>query len=648
MKTALCVLGLAAALAAQTARASGARGEAALGPAPTFGWPAYGATAAGNRYSPARQITAANVSHLKLAWAYHTGLWQELAKALTPEQLAGARAKAAFEATPILHQGTLYLTTPIDEVIALDASTGRERWRFNPNVPKLGYSEISSRGVAWWQAATPAARRAACGERILFGTLDARLIALDARTGAPCQDFGAHGEVNLTAGVDLHDPGNFQITSAPTVIGDRVVVGSSIGDNRAVSLERGVVRGYDIRTGALVWTWDPIPWAAHENPRTGAANAWSTISADPAHGLVYVPTGSASPDYFGGLRPGDDRDADSVVALRASDGHKVWAFQLTHHDLWDYDVAAQPLLFTWKNGTPALAVTNKSGNVFVLNRLTGRPLVAVTERPVPQTDVAGEHTSPTQPFSALPPLAPQSALSPSQVFALNPADKAWCEAQLQAARSDGIYTPPSLKGSLNQPGNVGGVNWGSLAYDPARHLLIADVNNLIAYSLLIPRADYDRRAYRAQIQNRMQGEFADQAQAPYGLFRNFLLARGKVPCNPPPWGSVVALDLFGGRIAWSTPLGTLIPGQHTGSPNLGGPIVTAGGLVFTAAGEDDTLHAYDASTGRELWSYLLPAGGNATPMTYEIAGKQYLVICAGGHGKLGTKLGDAVLAFALP
>ncbi|HXR96674.1 MAG TPA: pyrroloquinoline quinone-dependent dehydrogenase [Terriglobales bacterium] len=615
--------------------------------AQSAGWPAYGGTNAGARFSSARQITASNVGQLKVAWTFHTGMWERL-----PTGVVNAvKQKAAFEATPVLDHGTLYLTDPIDEVFALDAATGAERWRFSPHLGVLDYSEISSRGVALWGAPRPSV---ACSQRVLVGTLDARLIALDAATGKPCAGFGHNGEVDLTQGVGLRDPGNYQITSAPTVIGDRVVVGSSIGDNRAVSLEQGVVRAYDVRTGKLAWTWDPIPWAEHQKTRTGAANAWSTIAADAEHDMVYVPTGSASPDYYGGERPGNDADADSVVALRASDGHKVWAFQLTHHDLWDYDVAAEPVLFTWKDGTPAIAVTNKTGNVFVLNRLTGKPLVAVTERAVPQSDVPGEQTSATQPFSALPSLVPQVAPNPEAVFGATAADRAWCTAQIRSARSEGIYTPPSLRGSITVPGNIGGVNWGSAAYDPTRHLFIADVNNLLPYARLIPRADFAQERAAApgdNVPNRTSGEFAPQAQTPYGLYRTFLMApdaAAHLPCNQPPWGSVVALDVFSGKIAWSVPLGTFIAGQHTGTPNLGGPIATAGGLVFTAAAMDGKFRAFDSATGKLAWEVALPAGGQATPMTYEINGRQFVVICAGGHGKLGTKLGDSAVAYTLP
>ncbi|MGH9413121.1 MAG: PQQ-binding-like beta-propeller repeat protein, partial [Terriglobales bacterium] len=394
--------------------------------AQSAGWPAYGGTTAGTRFSSAKQITPANVSRLQVAWTFHTGILARIAR-LDPEAKAFVKSKAAFEATPILHGGVLYLSTPVDSVIAISARTGKELWRYDAHLQRDNYSEMSSRGVAWWQGKS----KGACSQRIFIGTLDARLIALDAKTGKPCADFGGSGTVNLSAGMDVQQPGQYQITSPPTVIGNRVIVGSSIGDNRAVTLARGVVRAYDVRSGKLAWAWDPIPWAQHQHPRTGAANAWGVIAADAAHGLVFVPTGSPSPDYYGGKRLGNDADSDSVVALRASDGKKVWAFQLTHHDLWDYDVAAEPLLFTWKDGTPAIAVTNKSGNVFVLNRLTGKPLLPVSERKVPQSDVPGERSAPTQPFSTLPALVAQAPLNPNHVFAINAQDRAWCGAQIR-------------------------------------------------------------------------------------------------------------------------------------------------------------------------------------------------------------------------
>ncbi|MGA3077592.1 MAG: PQQ-binding-like beta-propeller repeat protein, partial [Bryobacteraceae bacterium] len=336
-------------------------------PAADDGWPAYGRDAGGTRYSPLKQVTRANVGKLKVAWTYHTG-------ALQPE--TRLNAKAAFEATPILVNGTLYFSTPFNQVIALDPATGAEKWKFDPQVSRThDYSVVTSRGVAAWTD-NRGAMDGPCQLRIFEGTIDARLLAIDGQTGKLCADFGDAGQVDLTQGVDYQKfyRGNYQVTSAPTVVGDVVITGSSIGDNAAVNLERGVVRGYDTRTGKLVWTWDPIPWANQQKVRTGAANAWSTIAADEKRGLVFVPTGSASPDYYGGERPGDNRWANSVVALKASTGEFVWGFQVVHHDLWDFDVASQPTLIEF-HGKPAVAVTTKMGNVFVLDRETGKPLV---------------------------------------------------------------------------------------------------------------------------------------------------------------------------------------------------------------------------------------------------------------------------------
>jgi quinoprotein glucose dehydrogenase len=493
-----------------------------------------------------------------------------------------------------------------------------------------------------------------------MGTLDARLIALDAATGAPCGGFGASGQVDLTRGVDLRDLGHYQMTSAPAVSGDVVIVGSSIGDNRAVDVERGIVRGFAARTGALRWTWDPIPWASRTAPRTGAGNAWSTLSVDAERGLVFVPTGSASPDYWGGTRKGDNRWANSVVALQAATGLLAWGFQVVHHDLWDYDVASQPTLFSWRDGTPAIAITTKMGRVFVLDRLTGAPLLPVGERPAPPSDVPGEEAWPTQPSSSIS-VVPE-ILRAEDAWGSTEKDRAWCREKIAAARSEGIFTPPSVRGTVVFPGNAGGVNWGSSAYDPVRHLLFVNTNRLAMTVRLIPHERLALEATQGTPEERLRAELALQAGTPYAMRRAPLLSPGGTPCNPPPWGTLVAVDLFSGRTAWDVPLGSVVSGGFkrllvrlfrpalldSGSPNLGGPIATAGGLVFTAASMDNHLRAFDSDTGRELWKYELPAGGQATPMTYRVDGRQYLVIAAGGHGKLGTKLGDYVVAFALP
>jgi quinoprotein glucose dehydrogenase len=605
---------------------------------PNTSWPNYGNDAGGTRYSPAQQIDRTNVAHLQLAWTYRTGDMQQETKLIR---------KAAFETTPILFDNKLYLSTPYNHVIALDPQTGTKLWEYDPRVNlQKNYSEVSSRGVSAWQD-MKGKSTGPCRIRIVFGTLDGRLIAVDGKTGKPCQDFGSNGAVNLTEDVVVAKEwsGGYELTSAPAIYKDLVIVGSSIADNWRVDTERGIVRAFDVRTGKQRWTWNPAPWADKSTPRTGGANAWSTLSVDPKHDLVFVPTGSAAPDYYGGIRKGDDKWANSVVALRASTGKFVWGFQVVHHDLWDYDVASQPLLFEWKGGTPAVAINTKMGHVFVLNRLTGAPLLPVEERPVPQSDIPGEQSWLTQPFSTIS-LVPEG-VTPNDAWGPTPNDRKWCEDKIKSLRSEGIFTPPSMQGTAVFPGNVGGVNWGSAAYDSKRHILIADTNRLIAWVKVIPREKYDTETNKEQ-DNRIYGEFGDQKGAPYGIYRSFLFSPSGAPCNTPPWGTTEAVDLFTGKKVWDVPLGTMIPGQQTGSINLGGPMVTAGGLVFTAATMDLNLRAFDIGNGKELWKYQLPAGGQATPMTYSLNGKQYLVIAAGGHGKLGTKQGDYILAFALP
>jgi quinoprotein glucose dehydrogenase len=602
------------------------------------GWPNYGNDVGGTRYSPAQQIDHTNVTHLQLAWTYRTGAM---------EQKTELKRKAAFEATPILVENRLFFSTPYDHVIALDPRTGTKLWEYDTQVNLAqNRSEVTSRGVSAWQDSKVKSGRP-CRLRILLGTLDGRLIVLDGETGKPCLDFGSKGEVDLTQDVALAKEwqGGYEATSAPAIYKDLAIVGSSIADNWKVDTERGIVRAYDVRTGKLRWTWNPSPWADKTKPRTGGSNAWSTLSVDPAQNLVFVPTGSAGPDYYGGIRKGDNKWANSVVALRASTGKLVWGFQVVHHDLWDYDVASQPLLFTWKGSIPAVAINTKMGHVFVLNRLTGVPLLPVEERSVPQTDISDEQSWPTQPFSTIS-LVPEG-LAAIDAWGPTPEDMKWCQDKIKASRSEGIFTPPSLQGTIVFPGNVGGVNWGSAAYDPERHVLVANTNRLIAWVKLIPREKFDAETNKQQ-DNRIYGEFGEQKGAPYGLYRSFLFSPSGLPCNAPPWGTTKAVDLYSGKQVWDVPLGTMIPGERTGSLNLGGPIATAGGLVFTSAAMDLYLRAFDIESGNELWKYQLPAGGQATPMTYSLNGKQYLVITAGGHGKLGTKQGDYVLAFTLP
>ena len=622
--------------------------------APDGDWPAYGRDAGGGRFSPLDDIRPDNVASLRVEWTFRTG-----------DAYRPPRGRAtAFEATPLHVDDTLYFSTPLGRVFALDPVTGEQRWVFDAQPPRdAGYGDFASRGVSYWRRGEE--------RRIFVATIDARLIALNANTGQPIDGFGQNGVVDLRRGLRIAPRGfaDFAVTSPPTIVGDTVIVGSSVADNGFAASASGEVRGFDAITGALKWTWDPIPqaassagadtWANGSNTRTGAGNAWSVFAADPERNLVFVPTGSPSPDYYGGERPGDNLFTDSIVALRADTGALAWHFQTVHHDLWDYDVASPPILFDWHGegrAVPAVAVATKTGFVFVLDRETGRPLIPVEERPVPESDVPGEQAAPSQPFPAAPPPLARTTLQAADAWGLTEEDKAWCQAAIGKLRSEGIFTPPSFRGTLVIPGNVGGIAWSGMAYDPARGLLVMPVNNVAAEVRLIPRAEAEAQREA----NRVSGDFeyAPQNGTPYAMMRRILLSPGTgLPCTPPPWGTLVAVRAATGEIAWHVPLGQLggtekIPGAaEWGSVALGGPIITAGGLVFTAGTFEPAIYAFDVATGTQVWKGTLPTSAKATPMTYRARdGRQYVVIAAGGHGeeRIGPPLGDYLVAFALP
>ena len=618
-------------------------------------WAAYGRDAFGSRYSPLTQITRDNVTRLAVAWTYRTG------------DTAQTHRPVKFEATPLMVDGTLYLSTPFGRAIALDPSTGRELWAYDGRVDRNGnWGDFANRGVSTW-VDPAAAAGALCKRRIYLTTIDARIVALDAKRGTPCAGFGDHGTVNLRRGLRNapYYAEEYQLTSPPAVINGLIVTGSSVADNNRTNAASGEVRAFDARTGALRWSWDPVPrdstdpaWASWRplGRTTGAANAWSVIAADPARDLVFVPTTSPSPDYYGGERLGDNRYANSVVALRASTGKVVWHFQTVHHDLWDYDNASPPALVTLNRAgrsVDAVLQATKTAQLFVLDRATGQPIFPVEERPVPASTIAGERASPTQPFNTIiPPLAPNT-FSLDSVWGATPADREACLAQIRPLRNDGPFTPPSLQGTLSAPSNVGGAHWGGVAYDPTRHIVVVPVNRLAAFVQLIPLDKFDS-AEAVQNSGRLDDQYTRMHGTPYFMRRRMLKAPNGLPCNAPPWGALVAINLETGAKAWEVPLGdpsTLRPQLAAvsktplGLPNLGGPIVTASGIAFIGASFDHFLRAFDVETGRELWRGDLPAGARATPMTYEVGGKQFVVICVGGSDEWGR--GDYVIAFSL-
>ena len=616
----------------------------------------------GTKHVALQQITPGNVHTLVEAWTFHTG---DLGEGFENEAYS-------FQTSPVLWKNSLYFSTSGGLAFAIDAATGKELWRFDAKIPKkdTDYSEHASRGVTLWHA-TQVTGDVPCSHRVFLPTRAGTMAALDALTGKPCLDFGKQGMLDLRtsalpekAEVEL-GIGDYGITSPPAVFGDLIIVGSAIGDNRAVSLERGVVRAINARTGIEVWRFDPIPrqaedpasstWEGQSASHTGAANAWAPLSIDVDLGLVFVPTSSPSPDFYGGERLGDNRYANSIVALNAQTGTVVWHQQTVHHDVWDYDIPAQPVLVELDvkgERVPAVVVATKTGMLFSFRRDNGVPIHGMEERVVPASDVPGERLSPTQPFSMIPSLASQKALTAQDAFGVVYFDRLACEEVLTSMRTEGLFTPPSLNGSIMNPGWGGGINWGGVAIDPERQIAIANVNQLPGLVRLIPRESAQQLIDSGELDDwdlaRMQG-------TPYVMARRIFLSPLGLPCTQPPWGKLVAVDLRASTILWERPLGTIedlapaiVPNLEWGVPNMGGPLLTAGGLIFIGAAIEHAFRAYDIKDGKELWKARLPTSANATPISYEIEGWQYVVVAAGGHGSLGTARGDGLHAFRLP
>ena len=670
-------------------------------------WDAYGRTQFGQRYSPLDQITPQNVAGLKVAWQFHTGDTKQ----------PGDPVETTFEVTPLKIGERLYLCTPHQNVIALDATTGKEIWRYDPIIQgKLALQHLTCRGLSYQAtrlasaqapgqastgttaAATPAvngtaparpaasgatggpadprdpnqpvaARTAAnitddCDGKLFMPTADGRLIALDLETGAVCTSFGGgDGQIDLWHDMPNVDPGSYYSTSPAIVTENLVIVGGTVLDNVSTSEASGVIRAFDVDTGALVWNWDSgnpdqtAPLPAGQSYTANSPNSWSIMSADQSLGMVYVPLGNQPPDQWGADRSASvEKYSSSVVALDIATGKVRWVFQTVHHDLWDYDVPAQPSLIDLSiNGrqVPALVQPTKQGEVFVLNRETGEPIVPVRETRAPDGAVAPDRSAPTQPVSAL--SFDPDPLTESDMWGGTLFDQMACRIAFHGYRYDGRFTPPSLGGSLIYPGNFGVFNWGSVAVDPERGVMFGTPTYLAFVSKLVPRDDDTQLVVNASQPKGALPALNENFGAPYGVSLKPFTSILGLPCQAPPWGTIAGADLSSGEIVWQHRNGTVRDASpiplpfKMGVPNLGGPIMTKGGVAFLSGTLDYYVRGYDVTTGAQLWEARLPAGGQATPMTYEGAdGRQFLVVVAGGHGSLGTKAGDSIIAYALP
>ena len=621
-------------------------------PGPATEWTTFGGSPGGGHYSEANEITPRNVHALRLAWVHRSGDFRGPPPSGSG-MVNGPPQQSDFEVTPIVSGDTLYYCSNFNRVFALDAASGRERWVYDPHVDMSKENMAVCRGVSLWKSGG----QGVCAARIFTGTLDGRLIALDAATGKPCEDFGAGGTVDLSVGLTPHGPTEYDVTSPPAILGRAVIVGSLVADSFRKGVPAGVVRAFDAGSGALLWAWNAVPPGepdrdADGNFRAATANVWSIMSVDEKRNLVFLPTGTAGPDFFGGDRGAFDYYSSAVVALDGATGKPVWRFQVVHHDVWDYDMPAEPTLVDLTIGgreVPALVQVTKMGLTFVLDRETGKPLFPVEERPVPQLGaVAGEQLSPTQPFPNLPEPLAVARLGPDDAWGFTFWDRGKCRDALKALRADGLYTPPSLQGSVLNPSTLGGNDWGSPAVDPARRLMVVTTNHVPMSLKLVPRAQCAA----------IKGLDYPQTGSDYCAVVAPILSPLGAPCSKPPWATISAVDLQSGRTRWTRALGTLGPAARWpmsmmgGGFSVGGPSVTRTGLVFVGASLDPALRAYSIESGNELWKAKLPTSANSVPMTYRLGenGRQFVVVAAGGHFALAgmEPPGDYLMAFALP
>ncbi len=631
---------------------------------PDGDWYAYGRTNMGQRYSPLSQITPDNIDTLDVAWTFHTG---DVRGKDDP-------GETTYEVTPLKVGNTIYLCTPHDMVFALDAETGEKKWSYDPQIkqpPATDTQHLTCRGVSYDDGTRPAGSAADssgaaqtvsadCRQRIFLPTVDARLIALSAATGAVCPGFGGEdGTVDLWQNMPNVTSGSYYSTSPPLVTSHLIIVGGAVNDNVSTNETSGVIRAFDLDTGELVWNWDSLnpeataPIAADQTYSVNSPNSWSVSSYDAALGLIYVPMGNQPPDQYGANRSENaEKFSSSIVALNVETGKLAWVFQGTHHDLWDMDVPAQPSLLDLTIGgaqVPALVAPTKQGEIFVLNRQTGEPLLPVTEEPVPQGAVAGDHTSPTQPLSTL--SFKPKPLTAASMWGISPFDQLACRIAFRSLRYEGRFTPPTTDGSIIYPGNFGAFNWGGVAVDPERQVVFAMPVYLAFTSKLVPRPDAEQRV----VTKKGDPAFNENFGAPFAAKMGAFLSPLKLPCQAPPWGYVASADLTTGKIAYQHVNGTVqdlspIPVPfEMGVPGIGGPIVTKGGVAFLSGTLDYYVRGYDLATGRKLWEKRLPAGGQATPMTYwsDASQRQFLLVVAGGHGSTGTEAGNSIIAYAL-